>query len=189
MSATNSLHYTLCMEGAKWLHRQKWNYDRCKKKACYRTEACGECKKYRYVAVELVTWGSENTDVWGLGNFNDSAVIEVKVSHSDFLNDKKKFCRSEQAEKLHYQAGRVRWYLCPEGVISKDELPDKWGLLYWDGKKVYPIKAPKPFDNTSAADMNILTSILRREGFKDGIFNYRGQPTTIEPKTVNGVPI
>lgn len=187
MSSTNSLHYQLCCEGAKWLRRQKWNYERCQKKPCYRTEACGKCIKYRYVAVELCTWNSENTDVWGLGNFNDSAVIEVKVSHSDFLNDKKKFCRSKQAEKLHYQAGRVRWYLCPEGVISKDELPDKWGLLYWNGKKVYPVIAPKPFEDTSSADMDILTSILRREGFKEGIFNYRDQVTTIKPKTVNGV--
>ena len=189
MSATKSLHYELCIEGAKWLRRQKWNYERCQKKPCYRTEACGECKKYRYVAVELCTWGSENTDVWGLGNFNDSVVIEVKVSHSDFLNDKKKFCRSETAERKHYQAGRVRWYLCPEGVIKKEELPDKWGLLYWDGKKVYPVIAPKPFENTSSSDMEILTSILRREGFREGVFNYRGQPTTIEPKTVNGVPV
>lgn len=99
------------------------------------------------------------------------------------------FCRSETAENLHYQAGRLRWYLCPEGIIKKEELPEKWGLLYWNGKKIYPVVAPKPYENTSAADMNILTSILRREGFREGIFNYRGQPTTIEPKTVNGNPV
>ena len=119
---------------------------------------------------------------------NDSVVIEVKVSHSDFLADKKKFCRSDQAEKLKYQAGRVRWYLCPEGVIKKEELPEKWGLLYWDGKKVYPVVAPKEYQNTSWADMQILTSILRREGFREGIFNYRGTPSTIQGKTINGIP-
>lgn len=183
MSATNSLHHQLCIEGAKWLRRQKRNYERCRKKPCYRTEACGECKKYRYVAVELCTWGSENTDVWGLGNFNDSVVIEVKVSHSDFLNDKKKFCRSETAERKHYQAGRVRWYLCPEGIIRKEELPEKWGLLYRNGKKVYPVVAPKSWEDTSATDMAILTSILRREGFREGIFNYRGAPSTIHKQS------
>ena len=52
-----------------------------------------------------------------------------------------------------------------------------------------PVVAPKPYDNTSAADMNILTSILRREGFQEGIFNYRGHPTTIEPKTINGIKV
>ena len=106
MSATKSLHYELCIEGAKWLRRQKWNYERCQKKPCYRTEACGECKKYRYVAVELCTWNSENTDVWGLGNFNDSVVIEVKVYHDDIMNEKTKRCRSEMVEMMDSKAGR-----------------------------------------------------------------------------------
>lgn len=175
MSKTDSLHYQLCCEGAKWLRRQKKNNERCRKKSCFRTEACGCCFKYKYVAVELCTWNSENTDVWGLGNFSDSVVIEVKTSHSDFLADRKKWCRSEHAETSGLQAGRLRWYLCPEGVISKDELPDRWGLLYWDGKKVYPVVAPKTFENTGWADIDILTSILRREGFKEGIFNYRNK--------------
>lgn len=175
MSATNSLHYQLCVEGAKWLHRQKWNYDRCQKKPCHRPELCRGCKKYDYVAVELCCWGSENTDVWGLGAFNDSAIIEVKTSRADFLADRKKYCRSEQAERLHQQAGRMRWYLCPEGVIRSDELPEKWGLLYWDGKKVYPVIAPLPFEDTADADMDILKSILRRENFPKKIYNYREQ--------------
>ena len=187
MSATESLHYQLCLEGAKWLHKQKWNYERCKKKACYRSGACGACRKYHYVAVELITWESENTDVWGLGNFNDSVIIEVKTSHADFLADQKKWCRSEEASARKCQAGRMRWYLCPAGVIKVEELPDSWGLLYWDGKKVYPVKAPMPFENTAWADMNILTSILRREGFPKKIYNYRGAPTTIHSKTINEI--
>lgn len=188
MSKTDSLHYQLCLEGARWLHRQKWNYDRCQKKSCYLTEACGKCHKYKYVAVELCTWGSENTDVWGLGNFNESVVIEVKISHSDFKADQKKYCRTEQYAKTYGQAGMYRWYLCPEGVIKKEELPEKWGLLYWNGKKIYPVIAPKYFENTSKADMDILTSILTRENFPQVIFNYRGARTTIQPKTFNGIP-
>ena len=185
MSATNSLHYELCVEGGKWLHRQKWNYERCKKKPCFVLGRCGEyCRRYKYVAVELCTWNSENTDVWGLGNFNDSAVIEVKVSHSDFKADQKKWARSEEAEMLNMQAGRYRWYLCPEGVIKPEELPDKWGLLYWDGKKIRPIVPPKPFSDTSKADMDILTSILAREEFPQKVYNYRGARSTIQPKTL-----
>lgn len=185
MSKTASLHYDLCCEGAKWLRKQKWNYQRCKKKPCYKTGDCGSCcKRFKYVAVELVTWGSENTDVWGIGNYNDSAIIEVKVSHADFKAEQKKWCRSEVATSKGYAAGRYRWYLCPEGVIKKEELPDKWGLLYWDGKKVYPVVAPKQFVGTSSADMDILTSILRREQFPQKIYNYRGTRTTIKSKTV-----
>ena len=189
MSKTESLHYELCLEGARWLHRAKWNYDRCRKKDCYRTPACGKCHQYKYVAVELCTWGSENTDVWGLGNFNESVVIEVKTSHADFLADQKKYCRSEHCAEQNHAAGMYRWYLCPEGVIRPEELPDKWGLLYWNGKKVYPVIAPQKFENTQGADMEILTSILRREGFPAKIYNYRGTRTTIRPKTLGGIPL
>lgn len=185
MSKTDSLHYTLCCEGAKWLHRRKHDFNKCPKKPCYRTEACGRCIKCEYVAVELCTWESEQTDVWGLGSFGDSGVIEVKTSHADFLADKRKWCRGDESAEMGMQAGKYRWYLCPEGVIAKDELPDKWGLLYWDGKKVYPVVAPVAFENTAKGDMAILTSLLRREGFEKKIYNYRGRPTTIRPKSDN----
>lgn len=188
MSKTDSLHYQLCCEGAKWLFRQKHNYDRCKNKPCHIPEFCSACKKYNYVAVELCTWDTESADVWGLGNFCDSSVIEVKVSHADFKADQKKWHRSQTAEAKGMQAGRLRWYLCPEGVIKPEELPDKWGLLYWDGKKIRIVVAQKPFENTGWADINILASLLRRENFPKRIFNYRGFQSTIRPKTINGLP-
>lgn len=186
MSKTNSLHYDLCVEGAKWLRRRQ-NYERCKtKKPCFNPDLCRTCRyPYQYVAVELCTVGTENTDVWGY-NSEGTAVIEVKVSHSDFLADKKKWWRKDAPEEL--RAGNLRWYLCPEGIIKPEELPDKWGLLYWDGKYIYPVVAPKVFGNTGRADMRILASILRREQFPEKIYNYRGTPSTIQPKTINGIP-
>ena len=182
MSATDSLHYQLCIEGAKWLRRQKWNFERCQKKPCYSLSKCaGGCKKFMWVAVELVTWGSELTDVWGLGAWKETSIIEVKTSHSDFKADQKKWARSDEARDMQLQAGTYRWYLCPEGIIKKEEVPDKWGLLYWDGKKIYPVVSPEKFENTSRVDMELLVSILKREEFPQKIFNYRGARTTIKP--------
>jgi len=188
MSKTNSLHYDLCVEGAKWLRRRQ-NYDRCKaKKPCFSPDLCRACRyPYQYVTVELCTIGTENTDVWGYNN-DGTAVIEVKVSHADFMADQKKWWRSNDAAITGMQAGTHRWYLCTEGIIKPEELPDKWGLLYWDGKQIRPVVAPKAFDNTGRADMRILASILRREQFPEKIFNYRGAPSTIQPKTINGIP-
>lgn len=182
MSKTNSLHYKLCLEGAKWLIKQKYTHGGCKRKKCYQTGACGGCHKYKYVAVEICTWNNEHTDVWGLGSFNESVIIEVKTSRADFIADSRKWCRNEQAANIGRQAGTMRWFLCPEYLIKDNELPEKWGLLYYDGKKIYPVKAPIKFENTAAADIDILTSILRRERFPNKIFNYRGQPTTIKHK-------
>jgi hypothetical protein len=186
MSKTDSLHYQLCLEGAKWLHRRKRS-DRCKDKPCHRPDLCWPCNRYDYVAVELNTYGAELTDVWGMGA-GETAVIEVKVSRSDFLADRKKWGRSAEAESLGLQAGRYRWYLCPEGVIGPEELPEGWGLLWWDGKAVTPIAGPKAFEHTAKADMLILTSLIRRENFPKRIFNYRGAPTAVKPRTINGIP-
>lgn len=190
MSKTDSLHYQLCLEGAKWLRRQKWNYEYCLKKPCFRPHVCGPacCGRCRYVAVEICTWNSEHTDVWGLGNFSVGTVIEVKTSHADFLSDRKKWCRSDDAAAKGIQAGSFRWYLCPEGIISKEELPEGWGLLYWDGRKINPVVAPRRFDTNSWADLDILMSILKREGFPEKIYSYRGARSTIQPQTINGIP-
>ena len=70
MSATNSLHYKLCCEGAKWLRKQDY-------------------ASYKIVVVELICIGAENPDVWGTNGFN-STLIEVKTSRADFLKDRKK---------------------------------------------------------------------------------------------------
>jgi len=187
MSKTNSLHYDLCLEGAKWLRRRQ-DFNRCRKKGkpCFNLDVCRGCRlAFKYVAVELCTYGTENCDVWGYDGYC-TAVIEVKVSHDDFMADQKKWWRRDAPEDM--RAGNLRWYLCPDGIIKPDELPDGWGLLYWDGKQIVPQVAPKSHMATGHADMKILYSILRREGFPQKIFNYRGQPSTIQPKTINGVP-
>ena len=50
------------------------------------------------------------------------------------------------------------------------------------------IKADNANLATGHADMKILYSILRREKFPEKIYNYRSSPSTIQPKTINGIP-
>ena len=186
MSATKSLHYELCLEGAKWLRRRQ-DTTRCKKqqRPCYQPGLCSSCRQqHKYVAVELCTVGTENCDVWGYDGYM-TTVIEVKVSRADFRADQKKYWRNVGDE---YRAGNRRWYLTPKGMIDVDELPEGYGLLEWDGKQIVPVVAPKCHIATGHADLLILYSILRREGFPQKIFNYRGAPSTIQPKTINGIP-
>lgn len=180
MSASNSLHYQLCVEGGKWLHRRKRDYKKCDGREC-QYKFCRFCHQYHYVAIEMNTWNMEQCDVWGYDGC-DTVVIEVKTSHSDFVADLKKECRKKENEI--YQCGKIRWYLCPEGVIKAEELPKGWGLLYWDGKRIYYVVAPEEFPNTWYADMRMLYSIVLREKLPRKIYNYRGTNTTIKPKAV-----
>ena len=172
MSKTNSLHYQLCLEGAKWLHRQKRDINRCPNRECYKPDFCQACYKYKWVAVELCVYGAENADVWGYDGIY-TAVIEVKTSHADFLADAKKWWRSDVAKGYDLHAGTYRWYLCPEGVIKPEELPEGWGLLYWNGKKIERVVAPARNEHNWKADMRIFYSIIRRERFPEKIYNYR----------------
>lgn len=158
MSATNSLHYQLCCEGAKYIIQPRakdgWN------------------SPYLWSSVELVCSGCELTDVWA-ANRDISCVIEVKTSHSDFLNDRKKFARTKQAEMSGLTMGNFRYYLCPEGVIKEEELPEGWGLLYWNGKKIYRVKTSSEFKTNRRMDFLVLASILDREVGHHKVFNYR----------------
>lgn len=149
MSRTNSLHYNLCQEAARWLKKQRF-------------------AGYKYIAVELVCIAAENPDVWGT-NGCVSTMIEVKTSRSDFLRDKEKFCRTHQEHAI----GNYRYYLCPEGIINPTELPDNWGLLYWNGKEIKLIVAASKIQVNNTGELAILCSIMRREGIKPQVFNYR----------------
>lgn len=74
-------------------------------------------------------WSGEIPDAIGFraaGWDDGSTVVEVKVSRSDFLADRNKPHRN--GERLGM--GKWRFYLCPEGLISPEEVPEKWGLVY-----------------------------------------------------------
>ena len=136
--------------GAKWLKRHKRNL------------VVPNCP---YVVENLVTLNGtgETPDIMGW-NYSNSTMIEVKISRQDFLKDKKKFFR---VDRDYYAMGNYRLYLCPAGLISTKEIPDKWGLLYINesGKIEIQVK-PERQDSYYQAEISMLLSIIRR--FKKG---------------------
>lgn len=157
MSATNSLHYELCKLGGKFLKS--------------RNNAEPLITPYKYVAVELVTLAAEQPDVWAT-NGSDTAIIEVKTSHSDFLADQKKWIRQEGYAQDRNKIGNYRYYLCPKGVIKEEELPENWGLLVWDGKKIHKVKQAVRVDTYAHGELLMITSIMSRI-LRPQIFNFR----------------
>lgn len=81
---------------------------------------------------ELKSMAGEIPDVIGFDS-SVSIVIEVKVSRSDFLSD---------AKKPHRVKGMGNWrfYCCPKGLIRREELPEKWGLIYVNEKGIAKIE-------------------------------------------------
>lgn len=70
----------------------------------------------------------ELPDVLAIG-YGFSTLIEVKISRSDFLRDKRKLTRRDG----DFCAGNYRIYCVPKGLITENDIPDDWGLL-----EVYP---------------------------------------------------
>lgn len=102
----------------------------------------------------------EYPDVIGFGSFGYSFLVEVKVSRSDFLSDKKKKFRRYQFLGM----GTQRFYCCPEGLIKVEELPEKWGLLYITEKNKIKV-AHQPYKGNIDEFEGIQKDMVAEHGF------------------------
>ena len=145
-------HRELCIKGAKYL----------------KNKGIQPFHKCQYVVCELERVG-ECPDVFGWGG-SSTQLIEVKVSRGDFLGDKKKLWRNFPPHGI----GLYRSYLCPDGLIKETELPYNWGLLYIDEKgKITEVAKPNSQACNHIEEINLITSILRRENIMPKIFSYK----------------
>lgn len=150
--STSFSHRDLCLKATKHL----------KNKGIHPFHKC------QYVVCELERAG-ESPDAFGFGG-SSSQLIEVKVSRSDFLSDKKKYWRKHPEHGI----GRFRSYLCPEGLIKESDLPKYWGLLWINEKgKIIEIVKPEAQESNHIEELNLIISILRREGISPRIFSYK----------------
>lgn len=144
-------HRKLCFIAAKFLRSKGIQpFHKCQYSVC-ELERIGECP-------DAFGWGGSTTQL-----------IEVKISRSDYLSDKKKLWRANSNMGI----GKYRSYLCPDGLISPKEIPDNWGLLYFKKGKIVIVKQPLPQESNHIEELNLLTSILRREQIKPQMFSYK----------------
>ena len=105
-------HRQLCEIAAKWLKRS----NSANGHGCH------------IAIVEAACYG-ENPDVigfrHGLSYDCGSVVLEIKTSRVDFFADQNKSHRQEGSGM-----GKWRYYVCPTDLISPNELPCGWGLVY-----------------------------------------------------------
>lgn len=119
---------------------------------------------YHVVLTEYKTTCQEQPDAFGLTK-EATCLIECKASRSDFLADKNKRFRRSPAKGM----GVYRYFLTPKGMITPEELPEKWGLLEIRGQRTFKIHEASPFDLADAmkAERPIVYSILRRLAIAD----------------------
>lgn len=101
----------------------------------------------------------ESPDVIFFRNDGVTDLVEVKVSRTDFLRDKKKLFRAEPEMGM----GRYRYYACPEHLIEAGDLPDNWGLIWIPekGKPYFKVKSAK-FEVNYRRERDLLFSLMKR---------------------------
>lgn len=134
-------HAQLVRMGEEWLRRS------------YR---CG------IVLSEQSCASGETPDVIGWKGKCRSVLVECKISRADFLADREKSFRRDPAAGM----GCERFYLAPQGLIDKAELPKGWGLLECKNRRVSIVqKAARQSQRSQEGfmwEMNLLLASLRR---------------------------
>lgn len=111
------------------------------------------------VICEMVSLSREIPDAIGWTS-SKSILVECKTSRSDFFNDSKKSFRRHP----EYGMGDYRFYMTPPGLVTVEELPERWGLLEARPKQVRVIMNCGGFQKVHAArnERPLLFSALRR---------------------------
>jgi hypothetical protein len=140
---------------------------------CVEMAASYLSKRCPVVLPEFFTFNSELPDVLGFER-NCTWVIECKISRSDFKKDSLKSFRLNAANGM----GDVRYFCCPKGLISKEELPEGWGLLYvYPSGRVMEVKNSRVFEKNIEAEYHALFYYARRAyyaGVHNAVLAYRG---------------
>jgi len=131
---------------------------------------CSGSKEYGHSQCSIVltelnanTRYGEQPDILGFNSNcrSRSILIECKVSRADFYADQKKPFRHNALNG--FGIGSQRWYLAPEGIIPKDKVPEKWGLLEVSNSgKVKVIKPSIIQDRDYESEINMIISTIRR---------------------------
>lgn len=119
-----------------------------------------------FVLSELSTCAGEIPDAVGWKVYSgESFLIECKASKSDFSSDLRKPFRCGDTGSIYWIGmGNYRYYMVPFGLVSVDEMPEKWGLLYVYKTKVVVVKEAMRIHDLEVckAEQKLLLSALRR---------------------------
>ena len=117
--------------------------------------------------------GMEPIDVFGFGG-GCTQIIKVITTRMELNLDLERAYR----KCPKYGIGEFRSYLCPNGLLNKEDIPKNWGLLWCDNKgKIIEILNPQKQEENKAQEAKIIKSLLRRNGINPEIFDYKKYKT------------
>lgn len=170
---STATHAELCELGARWLRSKG-------------------CRVVLQDPFKAAVWTGEIPDVIGWRD-GHSILIECKTTRADFKTDQRKKFRADPEMGM----GDARLYLTPPGLLRANELPEGWGLLEAQGRRVtivgdYPRQyvcsfwgekrkrvdwRPLPFRGNKTCETVMLVSALARVSTIEPVSPDRAPPT------------
>jgi hypothetical protein len=109
-------------------------------------------RDYPYQVPNAFIYGWES-DYWALDVGGTAKEFEIKISRSDYLVDAKK--EKHQSDK----GANYFYYVCPKGLIKKEEVDKRYGLIYiWDGGHVSIEKKPRKLHDRKFENWQLLAN-------------------------------
>jgi len=104
----------------------------------------------------------EIPDVVGFFDGGDCIIIECKTSRTDLKIDQTKPYRLHESNGM----GDYRYYSLDDGVFrNADEIPEKWGIIKWNGCFFEVIRDSKKFANShKESEISTLVTAIRTSG-------------------------
>jgi hypothetical protein len=94
-------------------------------------------RDYPYQVPNAFIYGWES-DYWALSSAGYAKEFEIKISRADYFADAKKLKHQSDAGANYF------YYVCPKGLIGKQEVDKRYGLIYiHDGGHVSVEKPPR----------------------------------------------
>lgn len=104
----------------------------------------------------------EQPDAIGWPASGFSKLVECKVSRADFLRDAKKPHRGYNGLAM----GCFRYFLVPCNLVTADEIPLRWGLLYAAPRGIRVVRTADQFPEWNVREelKHLLAECRRRDG-------------------------
>ena len=121
-----------------------------------------EVLRYNTPCENVSRWfNSEEIDVLAINKSDYLTEYEVKISRSDFKADAKKSKWIWYLGATESLTPNYFYYVCPQGLILKEELPKFAGLIYATSEGLQTIKKAPQIHKKSANRFNVLKKFCR----------------------------
>lgn len=109
-------------------------------------------RKFPYKIPRAFIYGWES-DFWCMTNEGETREFEIKISRSDYAADRKKEKHSDVSKGANYF-----YYVCPEGMIAKEEVSGKYGLIYVKEFGLEIVKKPSKLNSFVFTEWKMLAN-------------------------------